>query len=187
MNEEVQLYLDEAKDSMERAIKHLDNELTKVRAGKANPHMLDGIFIDYYGVNSPLAQIATINTPDARTIAVQPWDKKMIEPIEKAIMAANIGIHPANNGEIIRLNVPALTEERRRDLTKQVKSEGEASKVTIRNVRRDTNEELKKLQKDGTPEDMVKKAEEEVQKLTDIYIKKIDELVEKKDKEIMTI
>ncbi|MBI5218522.1 MAG: ribosome recycling factor [Bacteroidia bacterium] len=187
MSEEVQLYLDDARQTMNNALVHLDNELVKIRAGKANPHMLDGITVDYYGVMSPLSQVSNISTPDARTIFIQPWDKSIIEPIEKAIQKANLGFNPVNNGEVIRIAVPPLTEERRKQLVKQVKTEGEAAKVSIRNVRRDTNEELKTLKKEGIPEDEIKKGEEEVQKLTDGFIKKVDELLEKKEKEIMTV
>ena len=187
MQEEVELVLEDAREKMDKAVKHLENDLMKLRAGKANPHILDGINVDYYGAHSPLNQVANISTPDARTIVVQPWDKNMIEPIEKAIMAANVGITPANNGEVIRLNVPPLTEERRRDLTRQVKHEAEATKVVIRNYRREANEEMKKLEKEGIPEDFVKEGEHEVQKLTDNMIKKVDDHVIKKEQEIMTV
>lgn len=187
MSEELQLVLMEAKDSMQHAITHLDAELAKIRAGKANPHMLDGLSVDYYGTLTPLTQVSTISTPDARTIFIQPWEKSMIEPIEKAIQKANLGFNPVNNGEVIRIVVPPLTEERRKQLVKQVKTEGETAKVSVRNVRRDANEELKTLKKDGIPEDEIKKGEEEIQKLTDNYIKKVDEVLEKKEKEIMTI
>lgn len=187
MSEEVQLYLEDAKDTMNNAIGHLENELAKIRAGKANPHMLDGLSIDYYGVMSPLSQVSNISTPDAKTIFIQPWDKKMIELIEKAVLKANLGFNPVNNGEVIRIAVPPLSEERRKQLVKQVKNEGETAKVSIRNARRDTNEGLKALKKEGISEDEIKKAEEEVQKLTDNFSKKVDELLEKKEKEIMTV
>lgn len=187
MNEEAQLYLDDAKERMEKALEHLQNELIRLRAGKANPHILDGIMVNYYGTNTPLNQVANINTPDAKTIAIQPWEKNMVDPIEKAIMAANIGITPVNNGEIIRLAIPPLTEERRMQLVKQVKHEGENAKISIRNARRDTNEAIKKLQKDGLPEDEAKKAEDIIQKNTDDFIKKIDDIVDKKEKDIMSI
>ncbi|MFO7657541.1 MAG: ribosome recycling factor [Bacteroidales bacterium] len=187
MEEEAQLFLDDAGEKMEKAIGHLKDELLRVRAGKATPNLLDGIMVDYYGVKSPLSQVSNINTPDARTIAVQPWEKAMIEPIEKAIMAANIGLTPANNGELIRINIPALTEERRRSLVKQVKNMGENTKVSIRNTRRETNEELKKMQKDGLAEDFAKNAENEVQEMTDKYSKMVDEVVAAKEKDIMTI
>jgi len=153
MDELVTMVLDDARANMDKSIGHLENELAKIRAGKANPRILDGIMVDYYGVQTPLNQVSNVGTPDAKTVAIQPWEKNMIDPIEKAIMQANIGITPENNGEIIRLNIPPLTEERRRDLVKQVKQEGENTKIGIRNGRRDANEELKQLQKDGLPED----------------------------------
>ncbi len=187
MQEEVQLNLEVSQEKMEKAISHLDAELGKVRAGKASIHILDGIFVDYYGTNTPLNQVANINTPDAKTIAIQPWEKKMIDPIEKAILHANIGITPINNGELIRLVFPPLTEERRKDLTKQVKSMGEEAKVSVRNARRDANEEIKKLQKDGLSEDLAKDAEVVIQEVTDRFIKKVDALIEAKEKDIMTI
>ena len=149
--------------------------------------MLDGIFVDYYGANTALSQVANINTPDDRMVVVQPWEKSMIAPIEKAILKANVGVTPVNDGELIRLNVPPLTEERRRDLVKQVKGEGENSKVSVRNIRRDANDELKKMKKDGLDEDVEKTAEAEVQKMTDAFIKKVDELIISKEAEIMTI
>lgn len=187
MEDNVTLILDVASEKMGKAIEHLDREIGKVRAGKANPKMLDGIMVDYYGTMTPLVQVANINTPDPRTIAIQPWDRKMIPIIEKAIMAANLGMNPDNNGEIVRINVPPLTEERRKDLVKQVKKIGEETKVAIRNIRRDAIEDLKKLKKDGLPEDMEKDAEENAQKLTDKNIKKVDELLEKKEKDILTV
>jgi ribosome recycling factor len=187
MDEDVQLVHDIAKEKMDNAITHLETELSRIRAGKANPHILDGIKVDYYGSQTPLNQVSNVSTPDPRTIAIQPWEKSMIDVIEKAIMAANIGLTPANNGELIRINVPPLTEERRKNLVKQVKQEGEAAKVSIRNARRDANEEIKDLQKDGLPEDMAKKAEGEIQKLTDEYSEKADREVEQKEKDILTI
>ncbi len=187
MNEEVELYLDDSKDNMQSAFDHLEKELLKVRAGKASPHMLDGVTVDYYGVETPLDRVSNVNTSDARTIVIQPWEKNMIEPIEKAIMKANLGLNPINNGELIRINVPALTEERRKQLVKQVRTIAESTRVSIRNTRRDTNDELKKLKKEGLAEDEAKRAEEEVQKLTDDYIKKVDDLLEKKEEDIMTI
>lgn len=187
MSEEVELYMDDAKERMDKALKHLESELQKVRAGKASPVMLESVFVDYYGTKSPISQVANINTPDAKTIVVQPWDKTMMEPIEKAIMAANLGFNPINNGDILRIIVPPLTEERRRQLAKQVRGEGENSKVGIRNIRRDVNEALKKLKKEGIPEDEIKDAEDKIQKMTDLYIKKTDEVLEKKEKDIMSI
>jgi ribosome recycling factor len=187
MSEEVEMFLDDAKDKMEKTLKHLDGELVKIRAGKANPHMLDGIYINYYGVNTPLHQASNINAPDPKTLTIQPWDRSVIETIVKAIMAANLGLHPMVQGEIIRISVPPLSEERRRILVKQVKNEGENAKVITRNIRRETNDELKKLKKEGVSEDDIKEGEEKVQKLTDQYIKKVDEMLEKKEKDIMTI
>mgnify|MGYP002350225328 CR=1 FL=1 len=187
MSEEVMMYLDDAKQSMNNVIQHLENELLKIRAGKANPRMLDSVSVDYYGVISPLAQISNVSAPDPKTIFIQPWDKSMIDPIEKAILKANLGFNPVNNGEVIRIMVPPLTEERRKMLVKQVRGEGETAKVSIRNIRRDNNEGLKQLKKDGIPEDEVKKGEDEMQKITDAFTKKIDEILDKKEKEIMTI
>jgi ribosome recycling factor len=187
MNEEVEFVLDVAEEKMQSAISHLEKALLKIRAGKANPSMLNGVFVDYYGVNTPLNQVANISTSDARTIVIQPWEKQMIGPVEKAIMAANLGFNPDNNGEVIRINIPMLTEERRGLLVKQVKSEGEDTRVGIRSARRDANEELKKMQKDGLSEDMEKDAEDKVQKLTDKYYSIVDDLVGIKEKDIMTI
>ena len=187
MEEEAQLYIEDAKDKMEKAVKHLHDELVRVRAGKANPNILDGIKVDYYGVLTPLSQVSNIGTPDAKTIAIQPWEKAMIEPIEKAIMAANIGLNPANNGELIRINIPPLTEERRRELVKQIKSMGENTRVSVRNARREGNDEIKRLQKDGFSEDLAKDAEAEIQELTNDFIKKVDELIDAKEQEIMTV
>lgn len=187
MSEEVQLYMEDASERMDKTIKHLDSELLKIRAGKASPVMLDAVLVDYYGQKSALSQVANVNTPDAKTIVVQPWDKTMMEPIEKAIMAANLGFNPINNGDILRIIVPPLTEERRRQLAKQVRNEGESTKVSIRNIRRDTNEALKKLKKEGIPEDEIKDSEEKIQKMTDSFIKKVDEILDKKEKDIMSI
>ncbi len=187
MDELVTMVLDETRDKMEKSIKHLENELVKIRAGKASTHIVDGIMVDYYGVLTPLNQVSNIGTPDPKTVAIQPWEKNMIDPIEKAIMQANIGITPENNGEVIRLNIPPLTEERRKELVKKVRHKGEDTKVGIRNVRREANEELKSLQKDGLPEDEQKNGEAEVQKLTDQYIEKVDTDVEAKEKDIMTV
>lgn len=187
MNEEVQFYLDEAKERMESALNHLETELSKIRAGRANPKILQDVLVDYYGSPTPLNQVANIASPDPRTITVQPWEKSMIAPIEKAIMNANLGLNPDNNGEIVRINVPQLTEERRRTLVKQSKGEAETAKVSIRNARRDIIEQVKKLVKEGLPEDMAKDAEIQAQKLTDEFGKKVDELFSKKEKDIMTI
>jgi ribosome recycling factor len=187
MNEEVQLYIDDAKDKMKKAIVHLENELAKIRAGKANPSMMQGIFVDYYGSKTPLHQVANINTTDARTIVIQPWEKNMIDPIEKAIFAANIGLTPMNSGDMIRISIPPLSEERRHNLVKQSRHEGETAKVSIRNSRRENIEEIKKLQKEGVPEDEIKKAEDEMQKMTDNYSKKVDEILQHKEGEIMSV
>lgn len=187
MTEEVKMYLDDAKEKMDASIEHLERELLKIRAGKASPSMLQGVMVDYYGSMTPLAQVANVSVPDPRTIAVQPWEKTMISPIEKAIMNANLGFNPDNNGEVIRINIPALTEERRADLVKQSKAECEHAKVSVRNARRDTNDELKKLVKEGLSEDLEKDAEAEVQKMTDAFGKKIDAMLAEKEKDIMTI
>lgn len=187
MEDEVKLVLEDATDKMDKALDHLDRELSKVRAGKANPKMLDGVMVDYYGAMTPLAQVANINTPDPRTIAIQPWEKGMIPVIEKAIMAANLGMNPDNNGELVRINVPPLTEERRKDLVKMAKKLAEDSRIGIRGARREAMDEFKKLLKEGLPEDMEKDAEDQAQKLTDRYMKKVDEMFEAKEKDIMTV
>lgn len=187
MNEEVELILEDTEEKMQRALRHLDTELSKIRAGRANVHMLDGISVNYYGTPTPLQQISNINTPDPRTLAIQPWEKNMIDPIEKAILAANLGLTPMNNGEIIRINIPMLTEERRRDLVKRVKTEGENARIAVRNIRREGNDQLKKLIKDGLSEDAEKDAEGQVQVMTDKYIRFIDEKLAAKEKDIMTI
>jgi ribosome recycling factor len=187
MNEEAQLYIDDAKEKMEKALNHLESTLSRMRAGKADPGILDGITVDYYGTQSPINQVSNIGVPDATTIAIQPWEKSMIDPIEKAIMAANIGITPVNNGEIIRLNIPPLTEERRVELVKKVKTEGENCKISIRNARRDANEEFKNLKKEGLSEDMAKDAENQVQRITDDFSKKVDEMITAKETDVMTV
>ncbi|MBP7166645.1 MAG: ribosome recycling factor [Bacteroidia bacterium] len=184
---EVKQIIDHMQDHMQKAINHLEAELVKIRAGKATPSMLDGIMVDYYGSMTPLNQVANINTPEARTIVIQPWEKAMIKPIEKGIIDANLGLTPANDGIMIRINVPPLSEERRRDLVKRAKAEGEHAKVGIRNLRRDANENIKKAQKAGLPEDLAKDAETKTQKITDDYIVKVDKHLEAKEKEIMTV
>ncbi|MDR1226249.1 MAG: ribosome recycling factor [Prevotellaceae bacterium] len=176
-----------AKSKMDKSIEHLDNQLLTIRAGKANIHVLDGVMVEYYSAPTALAQVASVTVPDARTIMVQPWEKNMLPIIEKAILVANLGLTPQNNGEHIRINVPALTEERRRDLVKQVRVEGEHARLSIRNARRDAIEAIKKMQKDGLSEDVAKDAEAEAQKHTDVYNKRVDEVLEKKEKEIMTV
>ena len=185
--EEIQLFLDEARELMEKAIRHTGMEFNKIRAGKASPAMLDGISVDYYGVPTPLNQAATVNTSDARTLVIRPFEKKLISDIERAIINSDLGLNPQSDGEVVRLIIPPLTEERRRDLVKQVKNEGEAGKVSIRSIRKETNEELRKLLKEGVSEDDVKKAEEKVQLLTDNHISKIDQMISDKDREIMTV
>ena len=187
MNEEVQLVYEMAKENMEKAVEHLDNELVRIRAGKANVHILDGVLVDYYGTPTPLNQVSNVSTPDAKTIMIQPWEKTMIDTIEKALMQSNVGITPSNNGEVIRLIIPQLTEERRRDLVKKVKNEGENARVSIRNSRREANEEYKQMQKNGLSEDETKTAEDNIQKLTDEYSEKEDKIVEAKEEDIMTI
>ncbi len=185
--EEIELYLDDAKESMSKSVSHTENELTKIRAGKANPGMLKGIQVEYYGTMTPLDQVASVSTPDARTINIKPWEKPMLDIIETAIMNSDLGFNPMNNGEFIIISVPQLTEERRKELVKQAKNEAENGKISIRNVRKDTNSALKALQKDGVSEDAIKKAEEDVQKLTDQFSKAIDDLLVKKEEDIMTI
>ena len=185
--EEIEFILDSTKESMNGSIAHLEKEFLNIRAGKATPQMLGGVFVDYYGSSTPLSQIAKISVPDARTITLQPFEKNMLQGIEKAIMIANIGFNPMNNGDVIIISVPPLTEERRRELAKQAKSEAEDAKIGIRNARKDANTEIKKLEKDGTSEDVCKSAEDDVQNLTNAYIKKIDELLVNKEAEIMKV
>ena len=172
---------------MSSAISYLDDELARIRAGKANPKILDGVRVPYYGALTPLANVASINTPDAKTILVTPWERNLIKDIEKAILNSDVGITPENNGELIRLGIPPLTEERRRDLSKRAKHESENAKISVRNARREVIEALKKSVKEGVPEDVEKDAEEKVQKIHDKYIKQIDELFVAKEKEIMTV
>ncbi len=185
--EDTKQCLEQAKSNMESTIVFFDKELQKVRAGKASPQMLDGLKVDYYGNPTPIEQVANINTPDARQIVVQPWERNMLPVIEKAILAANLGFTPQNNGEFIRIVVPAMTEERRKELVKKIKQDSEQNKVIIRNIRRNANESAKKLKDNGTPEDEVKKLEADIQKLTDDYVTKIDKIAELKEKEIMTV
>jgi ribosome recycling factor len=183
--EEIEMFLEEARDLMSKALIHASNELTKIRAGKANPNMLDGIMVSYYGATTPLNQVSSMTTPDARSIFIKPWEKSLIHEIEKAIRDANLGLNPQNDGQQVIVNIPMLTEERRKQLVKQVSSECEHGKVSIRNIRKETNEQLKKIK--GVSEDDVKNAEEKVQKLTDDSIAKIDALLKKKEVEIMTV
>ena len=179
--------LEYAELKMEDAVTHLQEELKTYRAGKANPEVFASVIVNYYGAATPLPQMSNITTPDAKTMLIQPWDKSMIHTKEKAIMDANLGFTPQNNGEVIRINVPALTEERRRELVKKARTAGETAKVSVRNARREAMESLKKLQKEGLPEDVEKDDEEKVQKFTDKFVKKIDEVLELKEKEIMTV
>lgn len=172
---------------MNAALEHLMKELLKIRAGKAHPSMVGGVMVDYYGTMTPLNQVSNINTPDPRTISIQPWEKSLLEPIERAIMMANLGLNPQNNGELIMINVPALTEERRMNLVKQTKSEGEHAKVSIRTARKDANDEIKRLQKESISDDLAKDAEDRVQKLTDGFSTKVDEMLATKEKDIMTV
>lgn len=181
------MQLEDTNENMEKAVLHLEEELLRVRAGKATPNILDGINVDYYGTMTPLNQVSNVSTPDARTIAIQPWEKSMVDPIEKAIMVANIGLTPMNSGDLIRINIPPLTEERRALLVKQIKNLGENTRVSVRNARREANEALKQLKKDGLSEDLEKDAEVEVQQMTDKYSKQVDDLIEAKEKDIMTI
>lgn len=187
MTEELELIYDEFRESNQKTLDHLENELIKIRAGKASPAMLQGVMIEYYGAMTPLQQVANVNTMDARTIVVQPWEKTLLNDIARGIINANLGLNPQNNGEQLLIAVPPLTEERRRDLVKRAKSEAEHAKVGIRNHRKDSLDMIKDLKKDGLSEDMEKDAEEEVQKITNSYIKKIDDLVELKEKDIMTV
>ncbi len=187
MNDLIKKQLEDAKATMEKSVIHCESELTKIRAGKASAGMLDGIMVDYYGNPTPLAQVGSINTPDARTLIIQPWEKQMLVPIERAIMEANIGINPQNDGSIIRLVVPPLTEERRKELVKKSKEEAERGKITVRNIRKDANEKIKRLKGESISDDEIKVGEAEVQKITDAFIVKIDKLAEAKEKDIMTI
>jgi ribosome recycling factor len=185
--EEIEFILDSTKESMVGSIAHLEKEFLNIRAGKASPQMLGSVFVDYYGSQTPLSQVSNVNVPDARTITIQPYEKSMLQTIEKAIMVANLGFNPMNNGENIIISVPPLTEERRRDLVKQAKAEAEDAKISIRNARKDANTDIKKLEKEGTSEDVCKSAEEDIQKLTDSFIRKVDEHLVIKEAEIMKV
>jgi ribosome recycling factor len=187
MNDLIKKQLQDAQTAMDKAILHCESELTKIRAGKASAGMLDGIMVDYYGSATALSQVASINTPDARTLIIQPWEKALLVPIERAIMEANIGINPQNDGIVIRLVVPPLTEERRKDLVKKVKEEAERGRVTVRNIRKDANEKIKKLKGESVSDDEIKTGEAEVQKITDAYIIKVDKHSEAKEKDVMTV
>ena len=185
--EEIEFILDSTKESMVGSIAHLEKEFLNIRAGKASPQMLGSVFVDYYGSQTPLSQVSNVNVPDARTITIQPYEKSMLQTIEKAIMVANLGFNPMNNGENIIISVPPLTEERRRDLVKQAKSEAEDAKISIRNARKDANTDIKKLEKEGTSEDVCKTAEDDIQKLTDSFIRKVEEHLVIKEAEIMKV
>ena len=172
---------------MEKAIGHLEAELVKIRAGRANPNMFDGLVVDYYGTPTPVNQVGNISVADARTLTIQPWEKNMLQPIERAIIAANLGVTPQNDGTIIRIFLPPLTEERRKEIVKRVHGEGEHSKVAIRNIRRDAIEHIKKLKKDGLSEDLAKDSEDEIQQMTDKFISLVDKHLAQKEKEIMSV
>jgi ribosome recycling factor len=187
MSDELDLIFLNTEDSMQKAINHLEVELIKIRAGKANPNMVDGIFVDYYGAPTLISQVANINILDARTLSIQPWEKNMLTPIERSIMAANIGITPQNDGNQIRLFLPPLTEERRKELFKKASGEGEHAKIAIRNIRRDAIENIKKLQKDGLSEDVAKDSEKNMQETTDKFIALIEKHLAAKEKEMMSI
>jgi ribosome recycling factor len=185
MNEDIQFILDSTKEAMDNAIKHLEKQFVNIRAGKASPAMLGSVMVDYYGSQTPLSQVANVNTPDGRTITVQPWEKSMLQDMERGIAYANLGFNPMNNGETIIINVPPLTEERRRDLAKQAKAEAEDAKVSIRAARKDANNDIKKI--DEASEDLKANAEIDVQQMTDKFVKKVDDLFDNKEKEIMTV
>ncbi|BBE18087.1 ribosome recycling factor [Aquipluma nitroreducens] len=187
MQEEVEMILDICREKMEHAIAHLEKELVHIRAGKASPRMLDSVMVEYYGSMVPVAQVSNINTPDARTIAIQPWEKNMIRPIEKAIINSNLGFNPDNNGEFIRINVPAPTEQRRKNMVKTVNHEGEVAKVSLRSARKDANDNLKKLLKDGLSEDLEKDAEDKVQGMVNDFSKRVEKMLDDKNVEILTI
>ncbi|NOY49342.1 MAG: ribosome recycling factor [Chlorobi bacterium] len=187
MTDDSILCLEEAEEGMNHSMEHLKKAFQKIRAGKASPAMLNGVLVDYYGTKTPIERTANISTPDARMIVVQPFDKSSIHEIEKAIMNSGLGFNPMNEGELLRINVPALTEERRKELVKQAKSEAEDTKIGIRNTRRSANDEAKKLEKEGVSEDEVKNLMDEIQKLTDKYIKKVDDYFELKEKDILTV
>ena len=187
MSDELELIIEDAQDSMKKGIGHLEAELTKIRAGKANPLMLDGLVVDYYGTPTPISQVGNISVMDARTLTIQPWEKNMLQPIERAIIAANLGVTPQNDGNIIRLFMPPLTEERRKEFVKRANSEGEHSKIGIRSMRRDAIEEIKKLQKKGLSEDEAKDAEKTMQEITDKYIAMVEKHLAAKEKDIMSV
>ena len=187
MDEEIQFYLDELAESMDKALAHVNVEMSRIRAGRASPAMLDGLRVDYYGTPTPVSQIANISAPDARSLLIKPWEKNMVSEVAKAIKNSDLGLNPVSDADGVRLNIPAMTEERRRELVKQAKNETEAGKVRVRGIRKDVNESLRKLLKEGASEDAVKSAEEKVQKTTDTYIAEVEKVFSKKESEIMTI
>jgi len=187
MFEKAKAVIEAVKEKMQGSVTFLDEDLKTYRAGKANPAVFNSVMVNYYGTMTPIPQVASISTPDAKTMLIQPWDRTLLRPVEKAIMDANLGFTPQNNGEVIRINVPAITEERRKELVKKSRTAGENAKVAVRNARRDAIESLKKLQKEGLPEDSEKDFEDEVQKLTDNFSKKVEEILSAKEKEIMTV
>lgn len=187
MTEEIKMGYDEAKAGMEHALEHLSTELVKVRAGKASPTMLGGVMVDYYGSKTPLSQVANVSTTDARTITVQPWEKSLLDEISRAIINSNLGLNPQSNGEMIIINVPALTEERRKELVKKARAEGETAKVSLRNQRKEANDYIKGLKNDGLSEDLAKGAEDSIQKLVDGFVARIDKAIDLKEKDIMTV
>ncbi len=185
--EELELIIEDATDHMEKSIQHFIHALAKIRAGRAMPNMLDGLVVQYYGNPTPISQVASVNTPDARTLVIKPWEKNMLHEIEKAIINSDLGLNPQNDGEMVRLNIPPLTEERRKELVKQSRIEAEHGRVSIRNVRKDANDHIKKMLKEHVSEDEVKKAESRIQDLTNEFVKKADDLLAKKEDEIMTV
>jgi ribosome recycling factor len=187
MSEELHKYIDHARSSMQKAVAHLEAELVKIRAGRATPQMFDGLTVDYYGTPTPISQVGNISVADARTLTIQPWERNMIQPIERSIIAANLGVTPQNDGVMIRIFLPPLTEERRKEIVKRVNGEGEHSKVAVRNIRRDAIEHIKKLKKDGLSEDIAVDAEEDVQQMTNNHIAQIDKVLAAKEKEVMSI
>ena len=185
--EDIEFYIEHAEELMEKSLQHVTGTIAKIRAGKAMPNMLDGILVEYYGNPTPINQVASVNSQDARTLVIKPWEKSIVSEIERAIINSDLGLNPQNDGELIRINIPALTEERRIDLVKQAKGEAENGRISIRNIRKDANDHLKKLIKEHVSEDDVRQAEDEVQKLTDQYIAKIEEVLKKKEEDIMTV
>lgn len=183
--EEIEIIIDSTRDQMKAAIQHLEKELVKIRAGRANPSMLEGVMVEYYGSMTPLNQVANVGTPDSRTISIQPWEKAMIPEIEKAILNSDLGLNPQNNGEMVMINIPPLTEERRKELVKRARKEGEEARISIRSARKEANDEIKKL--DGISEDFIKDAEEEVQELTNKFTNQVDVVLDKKEADIMQV